>query len=143
MKEKFNIIADNLHLKGWTKYLALAIFFIIVLFVASKLLSFKPAKDNKQDIVFKLNGSKVVTIYEYDEITDEGVTATDEYGKDISSEVIKIGNVDTSKTGIYDVTYKLNTNGTELRLERTYVVIANEGAYIELMGNKIINWTRK
>lgn len=139
MKEKFNIIADNLHLKGWTKYLALAIFFIIVLFVASKLLSFKPAKDNKQDIVFKLNGSKVVTIYEYDEITDEGVTATDEYGKDISSKVIKIGNVDTSKTGIYDVTYKLNTNGTELRLERTYVVIANEGAYIELMGNKIIN----
>ena len=139
MKEKFNIIADNLHLKGWTKYLALAIFFIIVLFVASKLLSFKPAKDNKKDIVFKLNGSKVVTIYEYDEITDDGVTATDEYGKDISSKVIKIGNVDTSKTGIYDVTYKLNTNGTELRLERTYVVIANEGAYIELMGNKIIN----
>ena len=66
MKERFNVIADNLHLKGWTKYLALAIFFIIVLFVASKLLSFKSNNENKQDIVFKLNGSKVITIYEYD-----------------------------------------------------------------------------
>lgn len=139
MKEKFNIIADNLHLKGWTKYVALAIFFILILFLFSKILSFKPSKEDKKDIIFKLNGSKVVTVYEYDEVLDEGVTATDEYGNDISSKVVKIGNVDTSKTGIYDITYKLNTNNQELRLERTYVVIANEGAYIELVGNKIIN----
>ena len=139
MKEKFNVIADNLHLKGWTKYLVPVVFFGLILFLGSKLLSFKPKENNTQDIVFKLNGTKVVTLYAYDEITDEGVTATDEYGRDISSKVVKVGNVDTSKIGVYDVVYKLNTNGNELKLERTYVVIANDGAYIELIGNKIIN----
>lgn len=139
MKEKFEIIAENLHLKGITKYIALGIFLIIILFISSKLLSIKPKEKEKQDIVFKLNGTKIITLYEYDKVEDLGVTAIDDNGKDVSSKVIKIGNVDTSKTGIYDITYKLNLNNQELRLERTYVVIANEGAYIELLGNKTIN----
>lgn len=138
MKEKFEVIAENLHLKGWTKYLALAIFLLVVLFFFNKILSIKPTT-NKKDIVFKLNGAKIITIYEYDKINDLGVIATDENGKDISSKVIKIGDVDTSKKGIYDITYKLNTNGKQLMLERTYVVLANEGAYIELQGSSIIN----
>ena len=139
MKEKFEIIAENLHLKGITKYIALGIFLIIILFISSKLLSIKPKEKEKQDIVFKLNGTKIITLYEYDKVEDLGVTAIDDNGKDVSSKVIKIGNIDTSKTGIYDITYKLNLNNQELRLERTYVVIANEGAYIELLGNKAIN----
>ena len=59
MKEKFEIIAENLHLKGITKYIALGIFLIIILFISSKLLSIKPKEKEKQ-VALALKSKEIV-----------------------------------------------------------------------------------
>jgi len=143
VREKLEIIAENLHLKGTSKYIALGVFCLVMIFFVSKLSQIKPVnKPIKNDVVFTLNGDKVVTLFEYDTFNDLGVIAKDENGNDISSKVVIVGSVNTNIPGIYDILYKININGQIKELERTYVVLANEGAYIELVGGSVINLVR-
>lgn len=76
--------------------------------------------DKKPDPIFKLNGSKSVSVKVGEKYIESGAVYTDGCGKKID-EVIKItGNVDTSKVGTYKVTYSLKNGKTLTRSVNVY-----------------------
>ncbi|MDP5275283.1 cadherin-like beta sandwich domain-containing protein [Chengkuizengella axinellae] len=55
--------------------------------------------------VIQLNGSSIVTIYKNRTYTEQGATAHDNVDGDITDKIVISGNVDTSTTGEYIITY--------------------------------------
>lgn len=60
----------------------------------------------KNDI-FKINGETEITLSLNDTYVEEGATAI-AFGKDISSNILIVGEVDTSVAGKYVITYTVN-----------------------------------
>lgn len=86
--------------------------------------------------VISLNGNKNVYVTTDSEYVDEGAKAQDEKDGDVSSTVSVEGTVDTSKTGLYILTYKAQDNsGNEASCER-FVAVSNPGKVIAQDGSQ-------
>lgn len=81
----------------------------------------KPSSDEKEEnkneverkggvVNIELKGDDEITIKKGDKFIDPGFTATYEDGSDASSAVIVEGEVDTSKTGKYTISYYVGNN---------------------------------
>ena len=72
-----------------------------------------------------LDGSDKMTVYKGKKFEEPGFTATDNYDGDITSTVTVSGEVDTSKTGEYTLTYSVSdTSGNKAELTRKVTVKA-------------------
>lgn len=73
--------------------------------------------------VIALNGSSDMTVYLNEKYDEKGATAKDEKEGDVSDKITTTGNVDTSKEGIYTITYKVSdSSGNEAVKERKVTV---------------------
>ena len=110
----------------------LLVFFLLVLGTLllvlnnTKLLANKSKAVTQNDFTFELNGSKDEYVFKNTIYDDLGVIATNSKGKSLKSYVITTSNVDTSTLGDYLVTYVINYNGIEKKLEKKVHVIENE-----------------
>jgi len=84
---------------------------------------------NKKDTtppVIKLNGQEVVTVVQNEKFNDPGATAIDNKDGNITSKIIVKGKVDTSKVGVYTLTYEVtDSSGNKATKTRTVKVIKN------------------
>ncbi|HOO68116.1 MAG TPA: DUF5011 domain-containing protein, partial [Bacilli bacterium] len=82
--------------------------------------------DNSSDVtapVLTLLGDSTVTIAVGTEFEDPGYTATDDYDGDITSSVVRSGNVDISTAGEYEITYAVSDSaGNTTSITRKIVV---------------------
>ena len=84
-----------------------------------------------------LNGNADIVIYQDSDYIDPGYAAYDKKGKDLSTDVIIDGIVDTSVAGEYEITYKLNN----IVKTRNVTVLSNDNnhvTYLMLHGDKIM-----
>lgn len=86
--------------------------------------------------VINLNGNKNVYINTGNEYQDEGATAIDEKDRDVSSTLEVEGNVDTSKTGLYIVTYKATDNSGNIATNERFVAVSEPGKVIAQDGTQ-------
>ena len=72
-------------------------------------------------------GEKELNLTVGDKYTEKGATATDELDGDLTNKVETSGNVNTSKAGKYEITYKVkNSKGKETTVKRTINVKEKE-----------------
>lgn len=90
----------------------------------------------KNRITFKLNGDIYIKLTRGEEYVEPGYIATDKNGLDISNEVITAGEIDTSKVGLYHITYKLRNK----KIQRTIRIVEPEAGKtaINLKGEETI-----
>lgn len=147
--KKFDLFLENIGLKntatGEKKPLGkmlsailLIIIGILGMTMVNNYVKNKTKTKPKGDIVFKLNGTSSMVLYLNQEYVEPGFVAKNEYGTDISSKVLTTGKVDTSETGIYELTYKLNVGNTILRKTRIITVIDKSEIIFALLGEKEI-----
>lgn len=73
--------------------------------------------------VITLNGSSSITLNVNETYNEQGATATDELDGNITSKITRTGNVNTSVTGTYVITYSVkNSVGQEASVTRTVTV---------------------
>ena len=73
--------------------------------------------------VIALNGESTVKIILGEEYIDSGASASDDTDDDLTSSIITVNNVDTSKVGTYYVTYNVNDAAGNVAEEVTRTVI--------------------
>ena len=75
--------------------------------------------------IIKLNGESSITIKINERFTDPGATATDNKDGDLTSKIVTTGSVDTSKAGVYKITYSVEDNAKNIAtVTRTVIVKA-------------------
>jgi endo-1,4-beta-xylanase len=84
-----------------------------------------------------LNGSASVTVEQHTGWTDPGVAAADSFEGDLSAAVTVTGTVDTSKTGVYTLTYNVAdaAGNAAAPVTRTVEVTAPATVYIGIIGD--------
>lgn len=83
-------------------------------------------KKDDEKPVLSLNGDAIMYLPLNGEYKEQGANATDNCDGDLSEKIEVTGNVDTSKSGEYKVTYKIvDLNGNESILERSIWVYAS------------------
>lgn len=84
----------------------------------------------QENIKVKLNGKENITINLNEIFTDPGVIVLDGVEDVTSKATISVtpSNIDTSTTGVYTLTYKINYNGTNKTLKRTVTVVDNSNS---------------
>ena len=110
----------------------------------TKYFIFKKEKIKKVKVVdttkpeLTVTGQQEKLIYIGDQYNDEGATATDKYDGDITSKIEVTNNVDTSKAGDYEITYKIkDSSNNENEVKRVVHVVekpASGPAYINSNG---------
>lgn len=85
----------------------LTIFLVLLFFVVGAVGGFFAYRHLTKDDVFELVGEKEITLNIGDTYTDEGYVAS-AFGKDVSDKVVVNGQVDTTKEGVYVVTYTVD-----------------------------------
>lgn len=110
----------------------------------TKFLLFKKETIKKVNVVDTTKPEMMVTgqqeklIYVGDTYNDEGATATDKYDGDITDKIEVSNNVDTSKTGDYEIVYKIkDSSNNENEVKRIVHVVekpASGPAYINSNG---------
>lgn len=85
-------------------------------------------KSENSNIKFKLNGSDFILLEKGSDFIDEGYSAKDG-DKDISSNVSKLGDVDLSKEGTYNLVYAIK-NKEEVSTLTRRVIVYEDGALI-------------
>ena len=71
----------------------------------------------------KLNGNSSISLKVGETYNEEGATASDKTDGDLTENIEVIGTVDTSKAGVYTITYKVkNSAGKEASITRTVTV---------------------
>lgn len=114
-----------------------AILVVVIMFIAlmlgNKLVN-STNNNKKQEAELKLNGTTTIVVYINQEYKEPGYTATNENGKDVTSKVEVIGNVDTKVAGIYDIIYRLKTNETTITKRRTVTVVDETKSLFMLLG---------
>lgn len=75
--------------------------------------------------VITLEGSATITLTVGESYTDEGATANDNKDGNISSTIIKMGEVDTTKVGSYTITYNVADEAGNAAAEITRTVVIN------------------
>ena len=83
------------------------------------------APDTEKPII-TLNGNSTITIKINEKFTDPGATATDNKDGDISSRIVITGSVDTSKAGVYKITYSVEDNAKNVATVTRTVIIKAE-----------------
>lgn len=74
-------------------------------------------------------GEKELNLTVGDKYTEKGATATDELDGDLTNKIETSGNVNTSKAGKYEITYKVkNSKGKETTVKRTINVKEKESS---------------
>lgn len=92
-----------------------------------------------QKPVITLAGSPDITLRENDAYTDQGATAVDANGIDLTKQLVSSGAVDTSKPGDYTIVYTVkDAYGNEGKTLRTIHVISTTKPVIALKGDKEI-----
>lgn len=86
--------------------------------------------------VITLNGNKNVYINTGNEYQDAGVTAIDERDGDVSDKVEVEGAVDTSKTGLNVLTYKVTDQSGNVATSERFVAVSNPGKVIAQDGSQ-------
>ncbi|MBR1540898.1 MAG: polysaccharide deacetylase family protein [Clostridia bacterium] len=86
--------------------------------------------------VITLNGNKNVYVNTGTEYVDEGATAVDEKNGDVSGSIVVEGSVDTSKTGLYILTYKATDNSGNEAVNERYVAVSEAGKVIAQDGTQ-------
>jgi len=86
--------------------------------------------------VITLNGNKNVYINTGSEYQDAGVTAVDEKDGDISGKVEVEGSVDTSKTGLNVLTYKVTDQSGNVATSERFVAVSAPGKVIAQDGSQ-------
>lgn len=82
------------------------------------------AKEETQ-ITISLNGDETIYLYKNAEYKEQGITAVDENGNDLSSKIEIEGKVDTTKSGTYSVKYVDKTDKNNV-VERKVIVRKSE-----------------
>ena len=78
---------------------------------------------DKESPQIELKGKSEITIYTNETYIDEGATAYDNYEKDITSNIIKISNLNTAKEGNYEIIYTIkDSSGNENSIARKVIV---------------------
>jgi len=143
---KFNMFLENIGLRNTAtgekkplgkmiSMVALVVVLILAMFFMNNLIKSKPKKE-LEDIKFELNGNPTMVLYLNEKYTDHGIIATNEYGNDISENVQIIGSVDTTKEGIYEITYKLTLNKEVLIKTRIITVVNTTETIFILKGSE-------
>ncbi len=98
-KKVFKIMKKNIYKK-----------FIILGILSFVLLGFNSvfAEDDITPPVITLNGASSISIFVNENYTDPGATAIDNIDGNITSSILKSGNVDSSIIGIYTITYDVS-----------------------------------
>lgn len=79
----------------------------------------------------KLNGKESISLYVGDTYKEEGATATDNYDKDLTSNITIDSNLDTKKKGTYKITYTVkDSSNNESSITRT-INIKNKPTYMK------------
>lgn len=86
--------------------------------------------------IIALNGNKNIYINTGSEYQDEGATALDEKDGDVSSSLEVEGTVDTSKTGLYILTYKATDNSGNVATNERFVAVSQPGKVIAQDGTQ-------
>jgi hypothetical protein len=97
--------------------------------------------DNSSDVTapeLRLSGDATITIAVGTEFTDPGYTATDDYDGDISSNVVRSGNVDISKAGEYTITYTVSDSAGNTTT-KTRKVVVEEYADLDITLGSILD----
>ena len=143
---KFNMFLENIGLRNTAtgekkplgkmiSMVALVVVLILAMFFMNNLIKSKPKKE-LEDIKFELNGNPTMVLYLNEKYTEPGIIATYEYGNDISGNVQIIGDVDTTKEGIYEITYKLTLNKEVLIKTRIITVVNTTETIFILKGSE-------
>lgn len=143
---KFNMFLENIGLRNTAtgekkplgkmiSMVALVVVLILAMFFMNNLIKSKPKKE-LEDIKFELNGNPTMVLYLNEKYTEPGIIATNEYGNDISENVQIIGSVDTTKEGIYEITYKLTLNKEVLIKTRIITVVNTTETIFILKGSE-------
>lgn len=83
--------------------------------------------DDKSNPEIKLNGSKYVYAFVGEEYNDQGFSAIDNCSGDITDKVSVESNVDTTKSGKYDVKYTVSDEYGNNSVETRTVVVSERG----------------
>ena len=83
-----------------------------------------------------LNGKSKITIEYMDEYKEEGATAKEFLSRDISSSIVTVGEVDTSKVGTYKITYKVRRYRLTFTKVREVKVVDSKEPEITLKGDE-------
>ena len=94
-------------IKAIKKTHGLTIFLVLLFFAAATLGGFFAYRYVTKNDTFELVGEKDITLSVGDTFTDAGYKVS-AFGKDISSKVEVAGEVDTTKEGVYVLTYTVN-----------------------------------
>ena len=79
---------------------------------------------DKENPVIELNGNSEITIYKGSKYNEQGVKITDNYDENLTDKVEIENNIDTSKIGDYEITYKVkDSSGNEAITKRKIKVI--------------------
>ncbi len=109
----------------------LAFFGTIFIAEIAAIISLSVILDN---LSFRLNGEEIITLNLNEEYADEGATAST-INWDLSDYITTSQSVDTSKVGIYYITYHLNFLNRHYSLDRAIEVIDNIPPEIVLNGD--------
>lgn len=83
-------------------------------------------REDKETPIIKLNGYNYMNLYLNSTFRDPGYEALDNCDGNLTSKVEVSGSVDTSKIGIYKITYKVSdSSGNVTAVERTINVMVN------------------
>ena len=145
--KKFENFLENIGLKNTSTgekkplgkmitLVALVILAIFGLTIANNLIKNATPKKTKQEIQFNLKGTSTMVLYINQEYNEPGYEAINEYGNDVSNRVIVVGNVDTSKAGIYEINYKLTINNVTYVKTRTITITDQSQIMFTLLGEK-------
>lgn len=92
------------------------------IFKKEKIKTVKVVDTTKPEMVIR--GSQEKIVYVGDTYTDEGATATDKYDGDLTEKIEVSNNVDTSKTGDYEIVYKIkDSSNNETEVKRVVHVV--------------------
>jgi hypothetical protein len=83
--------------------------------------------DNSMDITspeLRLTGDAEVSLVVGTEFEDPGFTATDDYDGDISSNVVRSGNVNVAKAGEYTITYSVSDSAGNVTTKTRKIIVS-------------------
>lgn len=83
----------------------------------------KIIKEDKDEPVLTLKGSKTIYIYKDNKYSELGYSAMDNCDGDITKNVIITNNVNTNKVGSYEVSYKVSDSSGNTTIEKRNVIV--------------------
>jgi peptidoglycan/xylan/chitin deacetylase (PgdA/CDA1 family) len=120
----------------------LILFSLMILFMACNESANKPIEDTVKPVIV-LNGTSNIILTVGERYSDAGATANDNKDGDITSSIVTINPVDTSKVGTYTITYNVKdaANNEAVEVIRTVKVVESADVtppVITLVGEAVV-----